>query len=111
MGFFGWFLTVSVVVPFLAMAFLETRLIQSWRYDRFLIALVAYFVGGAFNNYSQYGSTGFDMIPHRDMWRDLPSVIGDLFRGQSHRHSVVPSETDAVMTGRGGSRSGYSALG
>ncbi|GAA5946803.1 hypothetical protein JCM3775_004713 [Rhodotorula graminis] len=69
LGFFGWFFTLLFV------------------------ALVAYFALGAYHNYSTYGATGWDMIPNRDVWRDLPFVISDLFKG------------------RGGSRSGYSALG
>ncbi|KAK4054378.1 type II membrane protein [Microbotryomycetes sp. JL221] len=69
LGFFGWFFTL------------------------FFFGLVAYFVIGSYHNYSQYGATGFDAIPHRDMWRDLPYIVADMFKG------------------RGGSRSGYSALG
>ncbi|GAA6025188.1 hypothetical protein JCM11491_001791 [Sporobolomyces phaffii] len=69
MGFFGWFFTLI------------------------LLALVAYFVLGAYHNYTTYGATGWDMIPNRDMWRDLPWVLSDLVRP------------------RGGSRSGYSSLG
>jgi len=41
---------------------------------------VAYFALGAYHNYSTYGATGWDMIPHRDMWRDLPWVVSDLVR-------------------------------
>ncbi|KAM0789550.1 hypothetical protein ACM66B_000362 [Microbotryomycetes sp. NB124-2] len=69
MGFFGWFFTLL------------------------FLGFVAYLVVGSYMNYSQYGATGFDALPHRDMWRDLPYVVADMFKG------------------RGGSRSGYSALG
>ncbi|KAK4054166.1 type II membrane protein [Microbotryomycetes sp. JL201] len=69
MGFFGWFFTLL------------------------FLGFVAYLVIGSYHNYSQYGATGFDAIPHKDMWRDLPYIIADMFKG------------------RGGSRSGYSALG
>ncbi|KAK4706050.1 autophagy-related protein 27, partial [Phenoliferia sp. Uapishka_3] len=68
-GFFGWFFTL------------------------FFLSLFAYFVGGMYYNYSQYGATGWDMVPHRDVWRDLPYIVADLFKG------------------RGSSRNGYSALG
>lgn len=50
---------------------------------RFFLSLLAYFVGGSYYNYSQYGSTGMDAIPHRDVWRDLPYVLADLFKGTS----------------------------
>ncbi|GAA6064510.1 hypothetical protein JCM10212_004871 [Sporobolomyces blumeae] len=69
MGFFGWLFTLLV------------------------LGLIAYFVLGSYHNYSQYGATGWDMIPHRDLWRELPFILGDLVRP------------------RGGSRAGYSSLG
>ncbi|GAA5909220.1 autophagy-related protein 27 [Sporobolomyces salmoneus] len=69
LGFFGWFFTLI------------------------FLGLIAYFVLGAYHNYTTYGATGWDMIPHRDMWRDLPWVLSDLIRP------------------RGGSRAGYSSLG
>ncbi|GAA5828680.1 hypothetical protein JCM3766R1_003786 [Sporobolomyces carnicolor] len=69
LGFFGWFFTLIV------------------------IGLIAYFGLGAYHNYTTYGATGWDMVPHRDMWRDLPWVVSDLFKP------------------RGGSRAGYSSLG
>ncbi|GAA5994797.1 hypothetical protein JCM5350_001879 [Sporobolomyces pararoseus] len=69
MGFFGWFFTLI------------------------LLGFLGYFVLGAYHNYTTYGATGWDAIPHRDMWRDLPWVVSDLFRT------------------RGGSRAGYSSLG
>ncbi|KAI5477542.1 hypothetical protein MNV49_006130 [Pseudohyphozyma bogoriensis] len=68
-GFFGWFFTLL------------------------FFGLLIYFAGGAYYNYTTYGSTGWDMVPHRDVWRDLPYVVNDLVKG------------------RGGSRNGYSALG
>ncbi|GAA5925272.1 hypothetical protein JCM1841_001916 [Sporobolomyces salmonicolor] len=70
MGFLGWFFTLL------------------------FLGLIAYFAFGSYNNYTTYGATGWDMIPHRDVWRDLPYVVMDLFKGRG-----------------GGSRSGYSALG
>lgn len=50
---------------------------------RIVLGILAYFVGGAYHNYTQYGATGWDMVPHRDVWRDLPYVAGDLFKGTS----------------------------
>ncbi|SGY14312.1 BQ5605_C010g06137 [Microbotryum silenes-dioicae] len=64
-----------------------------WIFTLFFLGTMAYFALGTWNNYTQYGATGWDAIPHRDVWRDLPYVVGDLFKG------------------RGSTRSGYSALG
>ncbi|GAA5987739.1 hypothetical protein JCM11641_006512 [Rhodosporidiobolus odoratus] len=68
-GFFGWFFTLLI------------------------LGFIAYFALGIWNNYNTYGATGFDAIPHRELWRDLPYVVADLFKG------------------RGGGRDGYSSLG
>ncbi|CDR41622.1 RHTO0S06e03576g1_1 [Rhodotorula toruloides] len=65
----------------------------SWFFTLLFLGLLGYFAIGSYHNYTTYGATGWDMIPHRDVWRDLPYVVSDLFKG------------------RGGSRNGYSALG
>ena len=49
---------------------------------RILLGFLGYFVLGAYHNYTTYGATGWDAIPHRDMWRDLPWVVSDLFRSE-----------------------------
>lgn len=49
----------------------------------FFLSLIAYFAIGTWHNYTQYGATGLDAIPHRDMWQDLPYVVSDLFKGES----------------------------
>ncbi|GAA5859891.1 hypothetical protein JCM8547_004375 [Rhodosporidiobolus lusitaniae] len=68
MGFFAWFFTLLV------------------------LGFFAYLAIGIWKNYTEYGATGWDAVPHRDVWRDLPYVVVDLFKG------------------RGGSRGGYSSL-
>lgn len=45
------------------------------------LAFVTYLLLGSYSNYTQYGATGWDALPHRDVWRDLPFVVGDLFKG------------------------------
>ncbi|KAH8090717.1 autophagy-related protein 27 [Filobasidium floriforme] len=66
--------------------------------------LFFYFVIGMYYNYTTYGSRGLDLLPHKDFWIDLPTMMSDLF---SHIASNV----------RGGSssgtsrRSGYTSLG
>ncbi|KWU42419.1 hypothetical protein RHOSPDRAFT_36028 [Rhodotorula sp. JG-1b] len=69
LGFFGWFITLL------------------------FLGFAGYLILGAYHNRTTYGATGWDMVPHRDVWRDLPYVVSDLFKG------------------RGASRNGYSALG
>ncbi|KAH8927130.1 hypothetical protein BT69DRAFT_1347492 [Atractiella rhizophila] len=54
--------------------------------------LAAYFAIGIYNNHKNFGARGWDLIPHRDFWRDLPYLLRDIVTG-----------------GRTG-RSGYSAL-
>ncbi|BEI84273.1 hypothetical protein CcaverHIS002_0408770 [Cutaneotrichosporon cavernicola] len=61
--------------------------------------LFAYFALGAVYNHQQYGARGWDLVPHRDFWRELPALSRD-FGG--HVVGNVRSST-----GRGG----YSSLG
>ncbi|KAI0339763.1 hypothetical protein BDW22DRAFT_1421951 [Trametopsis cervina] len=61
-----------------------------------LLAFAAYFGLGAYYNYSTYGATGMDLIPHRDFWREVPYMLRDVV---SHLCSTVrPRHT----TTRGG---------
>jgi hypothetical protein len=62
-------------------SFIQTHIqIYNNGWFRIICAILAYFVLGSYYNYSQYGATGLDMIPHRDLWRDVPYIIGDLFK-------------------------------
>ncbi|KZT72227.1 hypothetical protein DAEQUDRAFT_664794 [Daedalea quercina L-15889] len=64
-----------------------------------LLAFIAYFALGAYYNYSTYGATGMDLIPHRDFWREVPYMLGDVV---SHLCSAIrPRQT---------SRGGYIAV-
>ncbi|GAA6023375.1 hypothetical protein JCM10207_002523 [Rhodosporidiobolus poonsookiae] len=69
MGFFGWFFTLL------------------------FLSLALYFALGIYSNHQQYGATGWDAVPHREVLQDLPYVVADLVRG------------------RGRGREGYAALG
>ncbi|WVQ94861.1 hypothetical protein IAU59_001944 [Kwoniella sp. CBS 9459] len=65
-----------------------------------IIGLIAYFAIGIFYNHQQYSARGWDLIPHRDFWREVPTLMSDL--------------TNHMIAGfRGGSagRGGYSSLG
>ncbi|OCF43670.1 hypothetical protein I317_02420 [Kwoniella heveanensis CBS 569] len=65
-----------------------------------VIGLIAYFAIGIFYNHQQYSARGWDLIPHRDFWREVPTLMSDL--------------TNHLIAGfRGGSagRGGYSSLG
>ncbi|KAI0744243.1 autophagy-related protein 27 [Daedaleopsis nitida] len=64
------------------------------------LALVAYFGLGAYYNYSTYGASGADLIPHRDFWREVPYMVRDLV---SHIYS-------AVRPRQSSSRGGYIAV-
>ncbi|KAI0665902.1 autophagy-related protein 27 [Trametes maxima] len=64
-----------------------------------LLAFVAYFGLGAYYNYSTYGATGADLIPHRDFWREVPYMLKDVV---SHLCSAVRP--------RQASRGGYIAV-
>ncbi|EKM54236.1 uncharacterized protein PHACADRAFT_257941 [Phanerochaete carnosa HHB-10118-sp] len=64
-----------------------------------LLALVAYFGLGAYYNYSTYGASGMDLIPHRVFWREVPYMLRDVV---SHLCNIVRP--------RSSSRGGYIAV-
>lgn len=86
LGFFGWFFTLSVFARF-NNSIATSRLII-YPVNRLFLSLAVYFAAGVYYNYTQYGSTGWDMVPHRDVWRDLPYVLQDLFKGTSLNSQV-----------------------
>ncbi|CAE6432508.1 unnamed protein product [Rhizoctonia solani] len=51
---------------------------MGWFFFILLVIIAAYFGLGAYHNYNQYGAAGWDLIPHRDFWRDVPYLIRDL---------------------------------
>ncbi|KAI0779328.1 autophagy-related protein 27 [Fomes fomentarius] len=66
----------------------------------FFLAFAAYFGLGAYYNYSTYGATGTDLIPHRDFWREVPYMLRDL----------VSHICSAVRPRQATSRGGYIAV-
>ncbi|KAI0705117.1 autophagy-related protein 27 [Cerioporus squamosus] len=60
------------------------------------LAFAAYFALGAYYNYSTYGATGADLIPHRDFWREVPYMLRDLV---SHICSAVRPRQTATRGG------------
>ncbi|OXB35313.1 hypothetical protein J007_04980 [Cryptococcus neoformans] len=67
-----------------------------------IIGLILYFAIGIFYNHQQYSARGWDLIPHRDFWREVPTLLQDLV---SHVVANVRG------SGSGGGRGGYSSLG
>ncbi|CAE6373278.1 unnamed protein product [Rhizoctonia solani] len=51
---------------------------MGWFFFILLVIIAAYFGLGAYHKYNQYGASGWDLIPHRDFWRDVPYLIRDL---------------------------------
>ncbi|KAI0298553.1 autophagy-related protein 27 [Russula brevipes] len=49
-----------------------------WFFLLLFIAFAGYFALGAYYNYTTYGATGVDLIPHRDFWREVPYMLRDV---------------------------------
>jgi len=49
-----------------------------WFFLVLLLAFIAYFVLGAYYNYTTYGASGVDLIPHRDFWQEVPYMARDV---------------------------------
>jgi len=65
-----------------------------------LVAFATYMGLGAYYNYSTYGASGVDLIPHRDFWMEVPYMLRDVF---SHLCS-------SVRPRRSSNRGGYIAV-
>ncbi|KAJ6625614.1 autophagy-related protein 27 [Mycena sp. CBHHK59/15] len=64
------------------------------------LAFATYMGLGAYYNYSTYGASGVDLIPHRDFWMEVPYMLRDVL---SHLCSTVRPR-------RSSSRGGYIAV-
>jgi hypothetical protein len=82
MGFFGWLFTLFVPFSTLTFGLFQSLTLERHFFRRLFLAFLAYFAIGAWNNYNQFGATGWDALPHRDVWRDLPHVVVDIFKGR-----------------------------
>ncbi|KAH9998493.1 autophagy-related protein 27 [Russula compacta] len=71
-----------------------------WFFFLLCITFTSYFALGAYYNYTTYGATGVDLIPHRDFWREVPYMLRDVV---SHLCSSFPSRHSS-------SRGGYMAV-
>ncbi|KAK0461077.1 autophagy-related protein 27 [Desarmillaria tabescens] len=71
-----------------------------WFFLVLLLAFLAYFGLGAYYNYTTYGASGKDLIPHRDFWQEVPYMLSDV---ASHLCS-------SVRPRRSSSRGGYIAV-
>jgi len=67
-----------------------------WFFLLLFVAFAGYFALGAYYNYTTYGATGVDLIPHRDFWREVPYMLRDVV---SHLCSSFQSRHS---TSRGG---------
>jgi len=50
-----------------------------WFFFLLFFCFITYFGLGAYYNYNNYGASGWDLVPHRDFWRDVPYLFRDLF--------------------------------
>ncbi|KAF8513098.1 autophagy-related protein 27 [Hysterangium stoloniferum] len=71
-----------------------------WFFLVVLIAFAGYFALGAYYNYNNFGATGWDLVPHRDFWRDVPYLFRDF----------ADHLCTTLRPGHKGSRRGYMAV-
>jgi len=59
---------------------------MGWFLLLLVLAFATYMGLGAYYNYSTYGASGLDLIPHRDFWMEVPYMLRDVV---SHLCSTV----------------------
>ena len=80
------------------MAFYNVSTPWPWKTNRSIFILIgAYLIMGVFVNYSKYGSTGIDVLPHSDTIRELPYLVSDWLKA-------------VVRTFKDGNRGGYTSV-
>lgn len=48
-----------------------------WIFFLALVGFAGYMLAGMYKNYNNYGATGWDLVPHRDFWRESPYIAKD----------------------------------
>ncbi|PUU83648.1 autophagy-related protein 27 [Tuber borchii] len=71
----------------------------TWFIIILFLGVAAYLIFGSWLNHNRYGARGWDLLPHSDTIRDLPYLLKDWAR-----------RVLGTLQGRGGGRSGYSAV-
>lgn len=49
----------------------------NWLFFLLTVGFVAYMGVGMYNNYNNYGASGWDLVPHKDFWRESPYIARD----------------------------------
>ncbi|SPO26833.1 uncharacterized protein UTRI_04146_B [Ustilago trichophora] len=49
----------------------------SWLFFLLIVGFIAYMGLGMYNNYNNYGASGWDLVPHKDFWRESPYIARD----------------------------------
>ncbi|KAF7315644.1 hypothetical protein MIND_00079900 [Mycena indigotica] len=69
---------------------------MGWFLLLLVIGFATYFILGAYYQYTQYGASGLDLIPHRDFWTEVPYMLRDVVqhlclrrRSPTHRGGYV----------------------
>lgn len=58
-------------------------------------------------NHNNYSAKGWDLVPHRDFWREVPTLFSDL---TNHLMSGIRGHRGGGGGAGGGGRGGYSSL-
>lgn len=48
-----------------------------WIFFLAFLGFAGYMIAGMYKNYNNYGATGWDLVPHRDFWRESPYIAKD----------------------------------
>lgn len=49
----------------------------SWLFFLLFVGFIAYMGLGMYSNYNNYGASGWDLVPHKDFWRESPYIARD----------------------------------
>lgn len=90
----------------------ESKASGGWGFFRWLFFLIfvgfaAYMGVGMYNNYNNYGASGWDLVPHKDFWRESPYIAKD---AATHIWQTVSGNRSGGGYSGGGGRGAYEPI-
>lgn len=79
----------------------------SWLFFFAFVGFAAYMGVGMYNNYNNYGASGWDLVPHKDFWRESPYIARD---AATHIWQTVSGNRGGGGFGGAGGRGAYEPI-
>ncbi|EST04912.1 Autophagy-related protein 27 [Kalmanozyma brasiliensis GHG001] len=79
----------------------------NWLFFLLFSGFAVYMGVGMYNNYNNYGASGWDLVPHKDFWRESPYIARD---AATHVWGTVSGNRGGGGYGGSGGRGAYEPI-